>query len=762
MWFINLNALLLRASSSVEKGKDMKKINAILSVLLAALLLLTGCNNIAADTAMSSSSTTATEDSLSTSGLQTIIGADSSVKVLNAYESLDYALNKLEGYIEQGIVEEDYMETLKVLSVALKDIETDLNADNASHIKDLMVTADDTVSSVMYLSDDSAYLDSLNDISATVSRIKESADRLISNTGTGGNNATTNTDNNRVTVSSAEDNTTNNEGTTTSNTTTMTPTEEDSEQTIDTSKIEQGDYTAGGYAPTTADSRYKDNGILTWSESHGLLFDTTQTKDLYNFVKSGYTSLRTVDARIQSRKGGTDNPRIAWFESYEMGKDNVFVSGYEDGYVGNTISVTYENMTCSDKLLELLKKPMVIDADGDGAFESSTKNWDALLKLNETEDVEKEICAKPENTSITYNFRNYCGDIIQLGIRGPNVNSHSSYDSIEGTEFNKALAGVDYTLTCDDDPEAFKLITGDELKNYYDFSTKFGSSFNEGETQCLVNKGLLDYRQPVSRCDTYSIAGVTKPNTLGAGAQYYAGVKPGIYHCTVTLKDGKQIPIVIENLPIHYENMLWGCRTQAEMDVCVKFAQNDKEGIYGQYMGWPYIRANGGVWKSSDEGLFRPTDKDYTKFVEDFNSIEYTTYEGEVVRLKNTEQAANWWRHYTGINTEYYARGIPGTYRALDAMTRKGGDCETYSAFISCMLNVTGYTTRYITGGNHAWVEVKVPAEINESGKDLWLAIDNGNLMAYVTPKMKEAMLKTTVYNEVKGWDTYWNADMPR
>lgn len=762
MWFINLNALLLRASSSVEKGKDMKKINAILSVLLAALLLLTGCNNIAADTAMSSSSTTATEDSLSTSGLQTIIGADSSVKVLNAYESLDYALNKLEGYIEQGIVEEDYMETLKVLSVALKDIEADLNADNASHIKDLMVTADDTVSSVMYMSDDSAYLDSLNDISATVSRIKESADRLISNTGTGGNKEDTNVSSNRVTVSSAEDNTTNNEGTTTSNATTMTPAEEDSEQTIDTSKIEQGDYTAGGYAPTTADSRYKDNGIVCgWATNTGVNFDRTQIQDLYNFVKSGYTSARTVDARIQSRKGGTDNPRIAWFESYEMGKDNVFVSGYDDGYVGNTISVTYENMTCSDKLLELLKKPMVTDADGDGAFESSTKNWDALLKLNETEDVEKEICAKPENTSITYNFRNYCGDVIRVGIRGPNVNSYSSYDSIEGTEFNKALAGVDYTLTCDDDPEAFKLITGDELKNYYDFSTKFGSSFNEGETQCLVNKGLLDYRQPVSRCDTYSIAGVTKPNTLGAGAQYYAGVKPGIYHCTVTLKDGKQIPIVIENLPIHYENMLWGCRTQAEMDVCVKFAQNDSQGVYGQYIGGTGIRANGDRGKGTDKELLKTTD-DYREFVKDFNNVGYKTFEGESVKLKNTEQAANWWRHYTGINTEYYARGVSGTYRALDAMTRKGGDCETYSAFMSCMLNVSGYTTRYITGGNHAWVEVKVPAEINESGKDLWLAIDNGNLMAYVTPKMKEAMLKTTVYNEVKGWDTYWNADMPR
>ena len=738
----------------------MKKLTAILSLLLSLILLLTGCST---DTVSSSTEVTqTTESSLSTSGLQTIIGADSSVKVLNAYESLDYALNKLEGYIEQGIVEEDYMETLKVLSVALKDIETDLNADNASHIKDLMVTADDTVSSVMYLSDDSAYLDSLNDISATVSRIKESADRLISNTGTGGGNKEdTNVSSDRVEESDIVDSTSN-EGNTSSNTTTMTPAEEDSEQTIDTSKIEQGDYTAGGYAPTTADSRYKDNGIVCgWATNTGVNFDRTQIQDLYNFVKSGYTSARTVDARIQSRKGGTDNPRIAWFESFEMGKDNVFVSGYEDGYVGNTITVTYENMTCSDKLLELLKKPMVIDADGDGAFESSTKNWDALLKLNETEDVEKEICAKPEYTSITYNFRNYCGDIIRVGIRGPNADSCSSYDSIEGTEFNKDLAGVDYTLTCDDDPEAFKLISGDELKNYYDFSTKFGSSFNEGETQCLVDRGLLDYRQPVTRCDIYSVAGVTKPNTLGAGAQYYAGVKPGIYHCTVTLKDGKQIPIVIENLPIHYENMLWGCRTQAEMDVCVKFAQNDSQGVYGQYIGGTGIRANGDRGKGTDKELLKTTDN-YTEFVKDFNNVGYKTYEGESVKLKNTEQAANWWRHYTGINTEYYARGVSGTYRALDAMTRKGGDCETYSAFMSCMLNVSGYTTRYITGGNHAWVEVKVPAEINESGKDLWLAIDNGNLMAYVTPKMKEAMLKTTVYNEVKGWDTYWNADMPR
>ena len=114
--------------------------------------------------------------------------------------------------------------------------------------------------------------------------------------------------------------------------------------------------------------------------------------------------------------------------------------------------------------------------------------------------------------------------------------------------------------------------------------------------------------------------------------------------------------------------MLWGCRTQAEMDVCVKFAQNDSQGVYGQYIGGTGIRANNKRGKGTDKELLKTTD-DYTEFVEDFNSIKRTTYEGEVVRLKNTEQAANWWRHYKGINTEYYERGVRGTNRALDAMT---------------------------------------------------------------------------------------------
>lgn len=62
-----------------------------------------------------------------------------------------------------------------------------------------------------------------------ISRIKESADRLISNTGTGGNKEDTNTSSDRVEESDTVDNTSN-EGNT-SNATTMTPTEEDNNQT---------------------------------------------------------------------------------------------------------------------------------------------------------------------------------------------------------------------------------------------------------------------------------------------------------------------------------------------------------------------------------------------------------------------------------------------------------------------------------------------------------------------------------------------------
>lgn len=599
------------------------------------------------------------------------------------------------------------------------------------------------------------------------------SDRLISNTGTGGGNKEdTNTSSDRVEESDIVDSTSN-EGTTTSNATTMTPAEEDNNQTIDTSKIEQGDYTAGGYASTKADSKYKDNGILTWSESHGLLFDTTQTKDLYNFVKSGYTSLRTVDARIQSRKGGADNPRIAWYESYELGKDNAFFTTFEDGYTGNTITVTYENINCSKTLLDMLKKPMKEDTDGDGVFETASKAWNDLIKRNDTEDVQKALCVTPENTSITYNFRNYCGDKLRVDIRGPNVNSHSAYLNIGDTEVEGRLAGVDYTLTCEDDPEAFKLISGDELKNYYSCETKWGISINEANTQTLVDAGLMKNRAAITKCSDYSSAGVTKPNSLGAGAQFYTGVKPGIYHCTITLKDGKQIPIVIENLPIHYEDNLWGGKSQSEIDACVKYVQQSRNMLYGQYIGLDGTnRLNtlfaGSIDAKDKINVADDTRENLSKAVKLFNDSNFYEFgdgtNGERIELKDTEAAGEWWLHFTSITTSNFVwGGSHGTYRALELFTNDpNGDCETASAGMACILNVMGYTTRYITNSSHAYIEIKVPAAITKSGKDQWLVMNNGELVTGKPSNYRKMIRQGHTINFVnKGFNSYWVQDYP-
>lgn len=599
------------------------------------------------------------------------------------------------------------------------------------------------------------------------------SDRLISNTGTGGNKEDTNTSSDRVNEDSTVAEDTNNEDNTSFNTTTMTPAEEDSEQTIDTSKIEQGDYIAGGYASTKADSKYKDNGILTWSESNGLVFDTTQTKDLYNFVKSGYTSLRTVDARIQSRKGGADNPRIAWYESYELGKDNAFFTLFDDGYTGNTITVTYENINCSNTLLNILKKPMKEDTDGDGVFETQTKAWDELLKRNEKEDVQEALCIAPENTSITYNFRNYCGDIIRVGTRGPNVNSCSTYCNIGDVETGLDLPGVDYTLTCEDDPEAFKLISGDELKNYYSCETKYGLSINENSTQTLVDAGLMKNRAAITKCSDYSVAGVIKPNSLGAGAQFYTGVKPGIYHCTITLKDGKQIPIVIENLPIHYEDKLWGGKSQSEIDACVKYVQQSRNMLYGQYIGLDGTnRLNtlfaGSIDAKDKINVADDTRENLSKAVNLFNDSNFYEFgdgtNGDRIELKDTEAAGEWWLHFTSMTTSNFVwGGSHGTYRALELFTNDpNGDCETASAGMACILNVMGYTTRYITNSSHAYIEIKVPAAITKSGEDQWLVMNNGELVTGKPSNYRKMIRQGHTINFVnKGFNSYWVQDYP-
>ena len=422
--------------------------------------------------------------------------------------------------------------------------------------------------------------------------------------------------------------------------------------------------------------------------------------------------------------------------------------------------------------LDMLKKPMKEDIDGDGVFETASKAWNDLIKRNDTEDVQKALCVTPESTSITYNFRNYCGDIIRVGTRGPNVTT-SAYCNIGDTETGQAIAGVDYTLTCDDDPEAFKLITGDELKNYYSCETKYGLSINENSTQVLVDSGKMQNRASITKCSDYSFAGVTKSNSLGAGAQFYTGVKPGIYHCTITLKNGKQIPIVIENLPIHYEDNLWGGKSQSEIDACVKYVQQSRNMLYGQYIGLDGTnRLNtlfaGSIDAKDKINVADDTRENLSKAVKLFNDSNFYEFgdgtNGDRIELKDTEAAGEWWLHFTSMTTSNFVwGGSHGTYRALELFTNDpNGDCETASAGMACILNVMGYTTRYITNSSHAYIEIKVPAAITKSGEDQWLVMNNGELVTGKTSNYRKMIRQGHTINFVnKGFNSYWVQDYP-
>ena len=104
---------------------------------------------------------------------------------------------------------------------------------------------------------------------------------------------------------------------------------------------------------------------------------------------------------------------------------------------------------------------------------------------------------------------------------------------------------------------------------------------------------------------------------------------------------------------------------------------------------------------------------------------------------------------------EYYGEGYHArctSNDALDSIMYGADDCESITASMQCLYNVLGYTTREITGGNHMFFEVKVPADITKSGKDQWLMIDNGNVSATVSGYMK----KSFIYNEVEGLDNSW------
>ncbi len=138
--------------------------------------------------------------------------------------------------------------------------------------------------------------------------------------------------------------------------------------------------------------------------------------------------------------------------------------------------------------------------------------------------------------------------------------------------------------------------------------------------------------------------------------------------------------------------------------------------------------------------------------------------DGTLIQLKNTKEAGLWWLHYTSVTSvNYQAWGTTyGSYDALDLFTNNGGDCETIAAGIACILNVSGYSTNYVTAGSHAYVQVKVPAELTVSGEDQWLVVDNGTTQLDKAKNIHPRVVAGTPHDYVEGWTCFWNQGIPR
>ena len=192
--------------------------------------------------------------------------------------------------------------------------------------------------------------------------------------------------------------------------------------------------------------------------------------------------------------------------------------------------------------------------------------------------------------------------------------------------------------------------------------------------------------------------------------------------------------------------------------------------LYGQYIGLDGTnllnRLMGGSTAAEDKiNVADDTRENLSKAVKDFNNTNFHEFDGTRVELKDTEAAGEWWLHFTCVSPDGYFvwGGSHGTYRALELFTNDpNGDCETASAGMSCILNVMGYTTRYITNSSHAYIEIKVPAAITKSGKDQWIVMDNGVLCSGEPSTFGTRVTKGHTINFVnKGFNSYWVQDYP-
>lgn len=545
-----------------------------------------------------------------------------------------------------------------------------------------------------------------------------------------------------------------------SSTFTYTVAEDPETKPVDTSSIKAGDYTVGGYLPTTANSKYKNNGLKYLGDGGGIMFRDGEEEDLYNWVSAGYTKWRTEDVRIASRKGGINNPRVATFLSldnndfwyFALDSEYCMVTVMTEKYNGN-------NNNISSDLRALVEKWIP-------NTNTQSKTYKEIVNYIDTHDLDKELNyfagagdgnnTGTFNTMVQYNCRNYCGDTIYITIDGEGTKK-SNKDPTGVTSQVDAAAGIDYILTCDDDPTAFKLVKDEELKKMYESN----------------RKGLKQY----TAASAYSLNACYFDTSLDGSEepyhQAYVGVKPGIYRCTVTIPStGDKIPIVIENLPVHYEELAWGCTNQEEMDFCVQFMQAWENGVFGQYYHTLIGRGSANYFNVKSN---KATYEDKLEAIKQFNEMNMNTFEGELIQLNNSEAAAEWASHLPhavaqaefeqtqgGLRSNIYAMQEAEynkkyhdrctKYDALDTILYGADDCESMTAAMQCLFNVLGYDTRVITGGSHMFFEVKVPANITKSGKEQWMMVDNGCIGAI---KMGY-MVKSNIYKEVKGLDNSW------
>lgn len=747
--------------------KTMSNQSAI-AIILSMLLVLSGCSDTEQlssailSTSESTSSTTTISTTTTNSTTTPTSTTPSNPELTDNQQSLKTTLYKLQAAIDANELDADFMTHLRETCDYLHELEEDINKDNAQAIKELAMQAETSINKIdtSALSDEGKTL--VSDIHDTVSRIKKKADKALNTPTSEG-----------ITIETTP---ITEEPTPIETPTTQEETQETKEETIeitvkedipDTPIVQEetsatGGYTAGGYASTKPLTKYKDNGIEFWNGNMGTIFRENESKDLHNWVTAGYTRWRTVDNRIASRKGGVDNPRIAEFLSLEI-DDNRFIC---PDYAYNLVTVMKGDYNVSKDSKEFKEFKEVVEGDpgcatmyGKGRCEGSkifedylAKNGSKLEKLfNLGAEEHGEDYVNMPNTILNYNCRNYCGDFIYMTIDG--------YGTVKSLNDGKtALAGTDYILTCESDPNAFKLIKGKELENYYEVYTTDDSNG----------------RMYIERADLFNRMGAMSFGDCAA----YMGVKPGIYDCKVTIPStGDTFNITIENLPISYSEFRWGCTSHEEMDACVAFMQGCEYGVFNQYYG---EQAGQSPKNYPEISLPISTEKEKLKAVDKFNSFTYKTYDGDKIQLKSTAEAAEWVCHLPGVKAPMYfdddselqlISGVRGhavvsnqsysdytapsactTFNALRGILYGAGDCESTSATMMCMYNVLGYTTRYITGGRHAWFEVKVPASITKSGKDQWMMVDGGIIRANPT----NDMVRTTVYKEQKGYDNSW------